>query len=362
MAYVLGRAGSTSPGMPIGLVGLAMAVFELLAYQARYMINDLLDRDLDAGHPAAAQRPRLPEGLTHKQLTLVACAAGSRVVVALLVVATALPQRLMSPILLAILGIFVISFPYELTRQAIRLRQTSTITVRDLSRLNAVSCLVYLLVSFGYALRIALGLTLASGPNTPLVLTGVAFAVPFGMMFVSMTWAIEGTSFISRDWTGIDPAILQKSHLGPLLYQAGALPLPLEPPQAPPTAVAVLLTAPRYLTVWNVTLILAAIAAAPFGLLLADRPHSPSVGLMLFAVGACLVAATLVASRARRSAGLFALAFTSLAPLGALIGAVTQTVTRPLLTIVPIAILIGVAVTFRLFNFDTLNGINHRTT
>ncbi|GLZ42828.1 hypothetical protein [Actinokineospora sp. NBRC 105648] len=211
VAYVVGSllvGPSATPAHLTALVG--WLTFEYLLYQARYQWNDIRGLTDDINHPARQERGRLPTGRGTKfavstSILVIAVRMALAVTVALVV------TPLTWPLLVAIGGVWVFAVAYEALR-----------TQGSESMGRAVA--IWLIVGAGYTLRTSFGLVLAG-----LVLDWhlAAFAVAawsFGVMFVTLTWAIEATGhcFGGPDPLFYPPALRAKPHLFHLLRFTGS--------------------------------------------------------------------------------------------------------------------------------------------
>lgn len=195
---------------------LIWIAFEYLIYSARYQWNDIRGLAGDLAHPERANKPRLPTFLSRsKQRRMVAL---SSLVVALRLggaVAIGVFFGLLEPILWLLAVTVVVAVAYE--------AQRSASPPSHLSKCNATSISIWLLVAIGYASRAAVA-TFGAGlpvfdPFTQTVWWTIA---ALGAMVVFIIWALEGASFCfgtfpTSSWCA-SIELLNKPHLGNLLY------------------------------------------------------------------------------------------------------------------------------------------------
>jgi hypothetical protein len=169
-----------------------LVVFEFLVYQARYLLNDVRDRELDnAPH---LSKPRFPEswmknkkdedfGVKAAFVSFVA-----RLVIALLIVTCLLPYKdgMMVWHLGFLASIFVIAELYETFRDKCNMANRK-------SRRTAWTVVLIAVVGLGYGLRAFVGLWLAGmHDNTALWLLAFGASL-FGSTLIALTWALEST-------------------------------------------------------------------------------------------------------------------------------------------------------------------------
>jgi hypothetical protein len=117
LGYGLVHVAGASDAVPPATALLAWAVFELVLYQARYMLNDLADAEVDQQHVAAEGRKRLPPGERARRWS--AAVMVGRVVAGLAVVAL-LPDPARRITLAAALGVALATAAYERARSPMR--------------------------------------------------------------------------------------------------------------------------------------------------------------------------------------------------------------------------------------------------
>lgn len=354
VGYAAGRWASHGAGSPVAVVATAVLAIEFLAYQARYMINDLLDAALDVAHPARIARGRLVIE-DRRTRSIVGISAFGRAILAL-GVTVLLPGRERVTTIVAVVGVFVIAVPYEAVRQ--RLRRPAS--PQELSCLDRYCLAAYVLVGAGYALRTAAGLALAGAPWWSLVLA-VLFAWPFGVTFVTMTWALEATSFVAADWGSLGDGLRWKRHLGPLLAAAGFLPLPVPPPPTAPNSTAVLSPPANWRAPWSAAALVAGVGAALLGSGLAagwqwsQLWRWPTAGVL-----AVSIAGTVASLRAVPSRAVSRLALILAVPVAAIVVSAIGDVPRPLLAGLPIGAIMATAIVMRAFSYRELVSFGSR--
>lgn len=195
-------------------------VFELLVYQARYLLNDVRDRHVDA--LASTEKRRFPASLRNDPEAIGAAFVSFvvRIVGAALVVGTALPidQWRWAWHTAFLVAVLVIAVPYERFRGLCTARATdgSPTDVRD-----RFAKAIIAVVALGYGLRIVVGAWLAgihpgSMPDAVAILTLLFVGgAAFGTAFVAATWALESTRAVSIE------DLAPKAHL---IYFREALP------------------------------------------------------------------------------------------------------------------------------------------
>ncbi|MGH3972391.1 MAG: hypothetical protein ACRDS9_03570, partial [Pseudonocardiaceae bacterium] len=184
--------GFSTPDLWALIVG--WLAFEYLAYQARYQINDLRGLVHDLSHPKKTSRMRLPVG-GHGIRTSVKAALWA-VAVRLTVLAVVLllnPFDVREELGIAALAVFLIAVPYEYLRSR---------EPEDPDTARRLAAQVWIIVGAGYAIRVCLGLSLV-GISSPSVLGMFGLAAwLFGVMFVTLTWVLEATSYLYKSERG----------------------------------------------------------------------------------------------------------------------------------------------------------------
>lgn len=204
VAAWLAASSPRSEGASWPTILLAWVAVELLGYQARYVVNDLVDWARDRAHPAARGRARLL-GIDERWLPAVGAVALLRGSAAL---ALALVIDDQSTSILALIAIGACAAIYEPARNVVR---RGDVSLADAGHRRMRHDAIYVLVGLGYAVRIGAGLRLGGVDDVGVLVLGAALGVPYGTMFVTMTWALEATSFAAGG-TYIDAAV-GKSHV-----------------------------------------------------------------------------------------------------------------------------------------------------
>ena len=240
----LGAISSTH-GVEPWHVLLFVAALEGLAYQARYLLNDLRNITEDARHLGSLDRGRFPVFLLWedgratpkvdwgKTRGRVAFGALDFVIRLSSVAAIGLVVPTIRPYLWgATAGLFAVAIPYEILRSKAtpdHAAGASQPVAQSVTRISVRTAAIYALVGIGYVVRVLAGLLLGASGDVPLaalIIAGI-FTGSFGIMFVTMTWALESSSFVLRrdqpeDYPigSFDARLLAKPHLAPLARQA----------------------------------------------------------------------------------------------------------------------------------------------
>jgi hypothetical protein len=214
-------------------VVLFFVAFEFLLYQARYMWNDLRDFERDLLHPGASIRRRIPGPLSASRERAAQVTAG---LVARIAIASAiffiLPDRLGTALACSGAAIFLLGFVYEYIKDRTResdalfLGRPRAEALTGITRLTPSKLALCLWVGTGYSLRIATGVWVGAGGDPTLIgiLVVAALGFFFGVMFVTMTWALEGTGYLARcSYDDLAVSLCSKGYLAPFLRQSGAL-------------------------------------------------------------------------------------------------------------------------------------------
>lgn len=265
-------AGHTDDGVAFPLALLAWVVFELGLLQARYMVNDLADADVDRLHVAARARGRLPDVPGARRWAVRVVAARLLLTAAVIVL---LPGRAGTILGVAAAGLVGATVAYEAARTAIRRHPV----VPGQVRLSAREAAVFATVGAGYAIRVGLGAALAGADGPALAATAV-FGWAFGTLVVFMTWTLEAAGLVA----GGDTAVLaRKSHVAVLARLVGG--------DRPRLAKPLLGGAPGRLT-----LLLFAVASALAVLVGVTLGESPgALGLAALLVACALVSPAVMA-------------------------------------------------------------------
>ncbi|MET7770649.1 hypothetical protein [Nocardia sp. NPDC005366] len=223
---------------------------EFIIYQCRYQLNDIRGLWEDIASPMAAQRGRIP-----------GVRSGTRPTWIVAVVMTAMVVRLYLGVLICALpfisffhhfvpmlaSIFVLAALYE-TLRGIERRSTTVSGIGFVT--TCPKWVVYAtlaLVSLGYPLRTLLGMLLPGTGTYPdrdipgswtsvalpvgwsPMVTVVLYAASIGLIFVTMTWCLEGGGYVTaKITTAVPPVhlyrsdIVRKPHLLVLLRQTGS--------------------------------------------------------------------------------------------------------------------------------------------
>jgi 4-hydroxybenzoate polyprenyltransferase len=205
IAYGIARLGDTGTGASVAEAAAAWAIFELGLYQARYVVNDVADVEVDRSHPAASTRGRLPDVPAARRIATVGAVA--RVVLSIAAVAL-LPDRARGVTVGAALGLAAAAVAYEAARTPLRRRPLG----QGAPRWGAAEVGVFGVVGAGYAARIALGAGLA-GIGGWLLAAVVAYGWVFGTMVVVLTWTIEAAGLRAA---GATEVLRRKAHVGVL--------------------------------------------------------------------------------------------------------------------------------------------------
>jgi hypothetical protein len=166
-------------------------VFEFLIYQARYLLNDVRDREIDCGKKLSRQRFPCSwvDGGKQEELAIRAAFLSflARLAIAGLVVGCVLPYGNSMWIWHVgfLLAVFLIALPYE----ALRNKCNAT----EFRSRWAWALAVVAFVGLGYGLRSAVGLWLAGVDDKVALLLVALGASLFGSSFVALTWALEST-------------------------------------------------------------------------------------------------------------------------------------------------------------------------
>jgi hypothetical protein len=167
-------------------------IFEFVIYQARYLYNDVRDREMDCG-PLPKRRFPCSEKDNIAALTAAFVSFLVRLAIAALLVGTVLPVdnfRWVWHSAFLIL-VFLIAVPYEFARS-----KCNRVGSR---RLRAWTLITLAAVGPGYALRSVVGLWLAGLDNAVALLLAAAGASLFGSTFVALAWALESTRVDTSD-------------------------------------------------------------------------------------------------------------------------------------------------------------------
>lgn len=217
------------PGDRVSLatVLVAWATFELVLYQARYMLNDLADAEVDRLHVAAEARARLPAGARARRWSIGVLLG--RIAVALAVIAL-LPGSARGTMLWAALGVVGATAAYEAVRAPMRrggptsLQEKRPNRALFLQRRGALAVMV--LVGAGYAIRVGFGVALA-GADGPVVAAAVVLGWLFGTTGVVMAWLLEAAGLREG---GDETVLARKAHIATIVDLVGDDPAHLDRP------------------------------------------------------------------------------------------------------------------------------------
>ena len=193
-------------------------IFEVVIYQARYLINDVRGR-VDDASPSTYKR-RFPKSLIGSATEALALRYAFYSLLVRVVVGTALlfafaPNRSRSWIvcILILVGVVSISLLYE------QLRKITDLEFKKASsegknveaglasrRFSLTTYSIVMCVGMGYALRCLLAFWLLGSASSAGYLLIALYGWSFGAMFVYMTWIIESTRSTANDQLG-------KSHI-----------------------------------------------------------------------------------------------------------------------------------------------------
>ena len=274
-------AGSFSHWQRMLLVWL---ILEYLIYEARYQWNDLRGINDDSAHPVSKARRRLPGG-EHIQRNIVAsCLSGFIRLAAALVIGAA--AHLLIPVA-ALMGlVFGAGAGYEALRSA---SAQPRLALRPTVRSSAI----WLLVGAGYAIRSGAGIWSAGYSVTSFpALSSMAFFVVFGIMFVLLTWVLEGASYCRTD-DGQTlyplPGLAAKPHVAILLRWTGWQ-VRTGKGTSPGAEKAVLaMKRAKPYAPWNIGLIVGAVLGGAAATAL--QPPSPTVDRLIAVLAVCAAGA-----------------------------------------------------------------------
>jgi hypothetical protein len=231
------------------------------------------------------------------------------------------------------------------------------------TRLNSTKIALYVVVGWGYAIRVATGLYVgrAGHLGVALLVLCLLLMAAFGSMFVLMTWALEGSSYVAdfgepkhRVYV---TGLVVRGNLGALLAPAG---LPLDHaygsaflPNDDLGSEPILRNCVRSNQPWSVAAIASLTLAGPFGLLLVSA--SPQIVPLLAAVLVSLILGVGVTSRIPTRIT-FAAAFLVVAAIAAMseVDHTGHTVRDAILAPLPLFIVLVTYFGFRGASYDKL--------
>lgn len=286
--------GGFGDGFPWSSLVLGFIGFELLLYQARYLLNDVRGAHADSGHPPPVGRP---DYSVERNAVLAVMNALVRSLLALVVAAWVWVLEGATTAIVLLIGyaaVIVSATIYEW------LRTTTSDTTTFMRTPSVGIWALYAWVGVGYGIRVALGAALVTAdlPGGTLVLVG-ATGTAFGIMFVTMTWTLQSTKFRNpqRDRAPYPDNIRTKAHFVPLLRvaaeatlrDAGDVPHVHDFDQVPTTVTASSTPLRGLVTFshpWNAAAILALALAGALGTSLSSSAAAgrPLVGAGLGAV------------------------------------------------------------------------------
>lgn len=353
VAFVLGLVTWDASGLPVVAVVVALVTFEYVAYQARYVANDLLDAGLDADHPQGGARGRLPDGSDPTVRRVALATIGLRAAVAAAVILT-LPGRGGAVTLAAIVVLSVLAAGYETVRRALR----RPVPVSAIGRLDGPTAGLFVLVGSGYALRVGVGLALAGLPLRTLV-AATAYAWPFGVAFVTMSWALEATAFIAPDWGSLDDRLCRKRHLAVLVRMGGFLDARRHGSVESPTSAKLLAPAAPLSAPWSIGVLLSCAGTGVLAANLSSRwqpdGYAPWAWIALVAVGALAGGTALVLSPIKQVGRVICVIV--LAAAVSVVIAASQHVALAAMTWVPIVLLLGPVTIVRRMSYADVLGL-----
>ncbi|MFG1849600.1 hypothetical protein [Micromonospora carbonacea] len=272
-------------------------MLEGLVYTARYQWNDIIGLADDVAHPAKRARRRLPIGSSsetmRRNIRRSAATALARVALA---VGVGVYLDLWWVVACLIGAVFGVAGLYE----ALRRRPAP----ERPERTTPVTVAVWLAVGLGYVLRAAvacwlIGLGLDDARTW---LVAGAFGA-FGVMFVTLTWALEAGSYCREVGGEIQyaPELRAKPHIAALLPYAGR-PVTCgrhNKDDADCGSKPILEDRGRLISPWNLAALSAFLLSAPLGVLMADgleMPAAADTGLGRVALVTAVAAVAMVTS------------------------------------------------------------------
>ena len=195
LAWIIALIGSllahgfdgASLELSVTLALLYLLIFEYLIYQARYQWNDLRSTKSEAIHISREGRGRLPEKCEKQSFAVMIARILTAYYLVDLVFRSGSLQYLLLPSYVVITLPLILALPYEALREI-----SDRDTVRGWCR-SLVHGSIYLLVGFGFALRIVLGVLIGTGLQFDLHLAAWLFlaASLTGSAETLAIWAIE---------------------------------------------------------------------------------------------------------------------------------------------------------------------------
>ncbi len=296
---------------------LAVASFELLLYQARYMLNDAVDLDIDKTNTRSVGKGRSPH-MGSRTRAIVRLAAVVRLAIFGALLGWAIPGSAARILLAGSIAVLLLMGPYdrfsEFSRRRWGLESTRWQTLRGnrgqspnwLDQVPASPALVrLLLVSPGYAIRASVGVALAlNGWPEPYVVLVVGVALgALEASNVALGWVSEGISHFARGTNQYRQSLGNRPHMAWLVLHAGlverdAIPVrnDLIPKRSDRGSVAALIGSPRVNgpRVWNVWMMASLAAGGGAGFVFDHRLTPPGLSNTLITVAITLAPATLM--------------------------------------------------------------------
>ncbi|MEU4209184.1 hypothetical protein AB0F13_04115 [Streptomyces sp. NPDC026206] len=201
---------SGSSGFRWGRMLIILLIVEYLVYSARYQWNDVRGLKDDAEHPEKRARRRLPISRD---------AARQR-----FFVGSSLFLAFLRLIIAGIVGYYtgLLSFALVLTGLVFSVAAVYEF-LRAVESAHPVAARgLWLVVGAGYSVRFLAGVVAADMPlGGSMAIAGAVFSFFFGIMFVLLTWVLEGTSYCQADsdniWHVAGERMQQKAHIISLL-------------------------------------------------------------------------------------------------------------------------------------------------
>jgi hypothetical protein len=296
IAFLMALLSARSmPKVQLAHAAVFFVVLEYLLYEARYQWNDIRGFGSDQRHPFKRERRRLP-GPEEQAASHV---AWSSLFIALRLAGAAailwvFPD--LAPVIRVAAGlVFGFAVIYEIVRS---LSKTDG-SAKDPLHLDGVAVAIWGIVGIGYAVRGVFGVYF--GLNRTLHPVALALSAimlwSFGVMVVTITWALEAMAYCHRDEQGLRyiGALESKNHLVALLAYAKVEPGPgAEVPLPNGGKENILASRGQVVAPWNLALIACASSAGALGAELASSLQ-PSIGALLASTGLGLVAGCLLA-------------------------------------------------------------------
>ncbi|MEV7551978.1 hypothetical protein AB0N89_20365 [Amycolatopsis sp. NPDC089917] len=265
IAYALGvlLTASIPTFREVAIATASWMIFEYLLYQGRYQVNDIRGVADDQAHPSRKNRGRLPIKKLgpRASITLSTLIALTRLALAGFISLTLLPSSTTVVMMYSFIGIVLPAILYEVLR-----------TGNRLGHLRAIA--IWLTVGAGYAVRVSVGLILAgitpTGATSRAFILLTASAWAFGIVFVTMTWAIEATGHctaITQAKVSFASNLTAKPHLFRLLHFTNLSLSPTMQANGSGSTLRPLIGKTPVLSPWNLSLLAATgCAVAPFSL------------------------------------------------------------------------------------------------